>query len=255
MPLWLSARGDYVFWKNTRSPGLQLDRATGAAAVVLPEHAAADCLPTWRAMYHTKPEQSKPLGLAPPQTYGGPSSLRPRRRASPVAGRAAHGGRGDGRPGGPIGRSRWRGGAGRLAVSRAAASRRAVLPPAGSSRRRGLAALGGARRADGAAARPLRGGRAGCCGGAPVVARRRSRRATACRRADRDAAPPARRESAQGRQIWLKSISDPRSTFSACGDVAQRLAAAGRRASGRAPGLSARRRSTAYSDLPARWPG
>src|SRR5437899_12695985 len=76
MPLWLSP-GEYVFWKNTRSPALRSSRPGWEPLLYSPNMPRLSGLPIWRATYHTKPEQSKPLGLEPPQTEGAPSSLKP----------------------------------------------------------------------------------------------------------------------------------------------------------------------------------
>src|SRR3954447_8591882 len=76
MPLWLRP-GEYVFWKKTRSPGLSSSRPGWAPLLYSPSMPRLSGLPTWRATYQMKPEQSKPLGLEPPQTYGAPSSFRP----------------------------------------------------------------------------------------------------------------------------------------------------------------------------------
>src|SRR5438128_7407829 len=76
MPLWLRP-AEYVFWKNTRSPGLSSSRDGCAPLLYSPNMPRLIDLPTWRAAYQTKPEQSKPLGLEPPQTYGAPSSFSP----------------------------------------------------------------------------------------------------------------------------------------------------------------------------------
>src|SRR6266567_5020374 len=76
MPLWLRP-GVYVFWKNTMSPGLSSSRDGCEPLLYWPNRPRLRRLLIWRATYHRKPEQSKPLGLEPPQTYGAPSSLRP----------------------------------------------------------------------------------------------------------------------------------------------------------------------------------
>src|SRR5438552_5102401 len=76
MPLWLSP-GEYVFWKNTRSPALSSPRAGCEPELYSPNMPRLSGLPTWRATYHTKPEQSKPVGEEPPHTYGAPSSFKP----------------------------------------------------------------------------------------------------------------------------------------------------------------------------------
>src|SRR5438034_4385089 len=76
MPLWLSP-GEYVFWKNTRSPALSSSREGCEPLLYSPNMPRLSGLPTCRATYHTKPEQSKPFGVDPPHTYGAPSSFKP----------------------------------------------------------------------------------------------------------------------------------------------------------------------------------
>src|SRR5712691_10907442 len=76
MQLWLSP-GEYVFWKNTRSPALSSSREGCEPLLYSPNMPRLSGLPTCLATYHTKPEQSKPLGLEPPHTYGAPSSFKP----------------------------------------------------------------------------------------------------------------------------------------------------------------------------------
>src|SRR5438094_7792304 len=66
MPTWPSPS------KKTRSPGSSWSRETGTPA---PYCAATLCgseTPTCAKTYITRPEQSKPPGDAPPQTYGTP---------------------------------------------------------------------------------------------------------------------------------------------------------------------------------------
>src|SRR4051812_12611546 len=66
MPTWFKPS------KNTRSPGCRPARST---RVPIPYCAAAKCgseIPSCAYTYITSPEQSKPLGVAPPQTYGTP---------------------------------------------------------------------------------------------------------------------------------------------------------------------------------------
>src|SRR5712691_7278720 len=76
MQLWLSP-GEYVFWKNTRSPALSSSREGCEPLLYSPNMPRLSGLPTCLATYHTKPEQSNPLGLEPPHTYGAPSSFKP----------------------------------------------------------------------------------------------------------------------------------------------------------------------------------
>src|SRR5258708_37300291 len=76
MPLWLRP-AEYVFWKNTRSPGFSSSRDGCGPLLYSPSMPRLVDLPVCLATYQTKPEQSNPVGFEPPQTYGAPSSFKP----------------------------------------------------------------------------------------------------------------------------------------------------------------------------------
>src|SRR5690348_6930808 len=76
MPLWLRP-GLKVFWKKTRSPIWSWSRPGCAPLAYWANSPRLSGLPSCLARYQTKPEQSKPLGLEPPQTYGEPRNFRP----------------------------------------------------------------------------------------------------------------------------------------------------------------------------------
>src|SRR5581483_6811398 len=66
MPTWPSPS------KKTRSPGWRSLRATGLPIPYWAYELCGSEMPTWAKTYMTRPEQSKPEGEAPPQTYGVP---------------------------------------------------------------------------------------------------------------------------------------------------------------------------------------
>src|SRR5205809_593271 len=74
MPLWLSP-AEYVFWKNTTSPGLSSSRDGCAPLLYSPSNPRLIERPVWRATYQTNPEQSNPLGDEPPHTYAAPRNF------------------------------------------------------------------------------------------------------------------------------------------------------------------------------------
>src|SRR5205823_8403924 len=84
---------------NTRSPAWSWSRAGCEPLLYWFVMSRLSCLPCWCATYQTNPEQSKPLGLAPAQTYAAPSSF----RAAPASPSVGAPGGGVGTPWGGFG--------------------------------------------------------------------------------------------------------------------------------------------------------
>src|SRR5205809_1046360 len=66
MPMWLAPE------KKTRSPGCSWLSETGAPMPYMAYELCGSETPIWAKTYITKPEQSNPRGVEPPQTYGTP---------------------------------------------------------------------------------------------------------------------------------------------------------------------------------------